>query len=110
VFTYSERPNTPATTLPGSVGKRIRSFRNEALTMLSRKKRKAFYERILGRTVPVLVEKEGEDGTRFGFTDNYIKVGIPADSAPGNAIVPVEILQTDGEVCTGRVSTNSLAA
>jgi tRNA A37 methylthiotransferase MiaB len=70
--------------------------------MLSRKKRKAFYERILGRTVPVLVEKEGEDGTRFGFTDNYIKVGIPADSAPGNAIVPVEILQTDGEVCTGR--------
>ena len=110
VFTYSERPNTPAGTLPGSVVKRIRSFRNEALTMLSRKKRKAFHERILGRTVPVLVENEGEDGTRFGFTDNYVKVGIPADSALGNAIVPVEILQTDGEVCTGRVSANCLAA
>jgi tRNA A37 methylthiotransferase MiaB len=78
--------------------------------MLSRKKRKAFHERILGRTVPVLVENDGEDGIRFGFTDNYVKVGITADSAPGNTIVSVEILHTDDEVCTGRVTADSLAA
>ena len=44
VFTYSERPNTHAATLPNEVPKSVRSKRSKMLRGLSAKKRRAFYE------------------------------------------------------------------
>ena len=74
VFTYSERENTIAATLPGSVPKSVRAERSKMLHMLSDKKRRKFYQENLTREAIILFENDVEDGMMHGFTENYIRV------------------------------------
>ncbi|GAB4409902.1 MAG: tRNA (N(6)-L-threonylcarbamoyladenosine(37)-C(2))-methylthiotransferase MtaB [Bacteroidia bacterium] len=89
VFTYSERDNTPAATMPDSVDPVDRHSRSKRLHMLSAKKRRVFYEPFVGTTRPVLFEAEADGDQMHGFTDNYIKVVAPYDTALANTIQPV---------------------
>ncbi|THH34920.1 tRNA (N(6)-L-threonylcarbamoyladenosine(37)-C(2))-methylthiotransferase MtaB [Neolewinella litorea] len=91
VFTYSERANTPAAEMDGAVPLAERRRRNRMLQILSDKKRRAFYERHLGQTRPVLLEKGKEEGLLQGFTDNYIKVSFAADDSWINHLVDLEL-------------------
>ncbi len=91
VFTYSERANTPAAEMEGVVPMEERRRRNEMLTILSEKKRRAFYEAHLGQTRPVLFEKHGDPGLLSGFTDNYIKIELPASEGMVNTLQPVAL-------------------
>jgi threonylcarbamoyladenosine tRNA methylthiotransferase MtaB len=77
VFTYSERPNTEATELKGAVPSAVRAKRSKMLRALSVKKRRAFYESQLGKTVEVLFEGENKKGYITGFSENYVKVRAP---------------------------------
>lgn len=104
VFTYSERPQTPASSMGSPVPPQTRHRRNAILRSLSREKRRAFITSMLGRAVPVLMEGECENGLRFGFTDNYIRVGVPADSAEQNTLLPVRLEEVAGEICLGSVA------
>lgn len=99
VFTYSERANTPAADLPGAVPVEERRRRNQALRGLSEMKRREFYRQHLGTVRPVLFEQHKTPAYISGFTDNYIKVLMPADPARLNTIGPVTLdnLSTDGE-------------
>ena len=93
VFTYSERPNTPAAEMDGVVSVEERRHRNRMLTSLSVKKRRAFYAQHLGSVRPVLFEKSKEPGLLNGFTDNYIKIRLPETAATINTIAPVKLQQ-----------------
>ena len=77
VFTYSERPNTPAFEMEGSVGMEERRARNEILRILSEKKKSAFYRQFVGEPRQVLFEQSKEPGRMSGFTDNYLNVDLP---------------------------------
>lgn len=77
VFTYSERANTAAAEMPGAVPMHTRRQRNEMLTILSQKKRRHFYEKFVGQTREVLLEKSKTPGVLSGFTDNYVKIEMP---------------------------------
>ena len=77
VFTYSERENTAAWDMEGTVPVEERKKRNKILRGLSDKKRAAFYLSHLGETRPVLFEQSKEEGKMTGYTDNYIKVELP---------------------------------
>jgi threonylcarbamoyladenosine tRNA methylthiotransferase MtaB len=74
VFTYSERENTPASEMNGSVPRHERAERSKMLHILSDKKRRKFYEENLGEESVVLFENDVEDGMMHGFTENYIRV------------------------------------
>jgi threonylcarbamoyladenosine tRNA methylthiotransferase MtaB len=100
VFTYSERDNTPAASMPGSVPPPERNRRNQVLRMLSDKKRQAFYGQFAGQVRSVLFESESEPGWLTGFTDNYIQVAIPADPALENRLLPVRL---GGQTATGHL-------
>ena len=89
VFTYSERSNTRALDLSPVVPMTIRKERNERLRILSDKKRRTFYEQHLDTGRKVLWEAENDEGTMYGFTDNYIKVATPYRAALTNTIQPV---------------------
>jgi threonylcarbamoyladenosine tRNA methylthiotransferase MtaB len=102
VFTYSERPNTPAAGFASRVPHPDRSRRNEVLRTLSEKKRHAFAQSLVGTWRTVLTKSEVENGLRFGLTDNYVKVGIPEEGVAENTIMPVEILGVNNGFCTGR--------
>lgn len=103
VFTYSERPNTPAADMRLAVRPDVRHRRNDMLRILSQKKRHAFYETMVGRLVTVLTEGDLERGSRFGFTENYVRIGVPADGVGENILLPVLITGVEENVCRGVV-------
>lgn len=97
VFTYSERPNTPAARMAGVVPLAERRRRNKMLTILSEKKRRAFYERHLGQLRPVLFERGNQPGLLAGHTDNYIRIEAPLDENWINHTVPVRLTGVNAE-------------
>ena len=100
VFTYSERDNTEAVEMEGVVPISERKKRNKMLRILSEKKKMAFYQSQIGKTLPVLWEHEEKNGMMFGFTDNYVRVQKPYDPASINRveIVKLEKIAPDGNV------------
>jgi threonylcarbamoyladenosine tRNA methylthiotransferase MtaB len=86
VFTYSERPGTPAASAPGRVPKPIRKQRNRALRELAAVKNLDFRRRMLGRRLSVVtLEQPG-----MALSDNYLKVELAALREP-NCLCDIEI-------------------
>ena len=95
VFTYSERENTPAASMPGVVPLKQRKKRSKMLRGLSAKKRRAFYEEQLGSERSVLFEGENKAGYIHGFTENYVKVKMPWDPSFVNTIHRIKLTEID---------------
>ncbi len=91
VFSYSPRPGTAALKLPDAVPAGTIKARSKELCALSRAKRLAFYHQHVGQTVSVLFETRNQAGLFTGLTDNYIRVGIPAEADLSNQIRPVRL-------------------
>lgn len=104
VFTYSERENTEAVAMQGVVPIPERKKRNKMLRILSEKKKMAFYQTQLGKTLPVLWEHENKDGKMYGFTENYVRVQKDFDQALVNQI---EFLNLEKILSDGTVSVQS---
>jgi threonylcarbamoyladenosine tRNA methylthiotransferase MtaB len=100
VFTYSERENTPAAEMSGTVPGSTRADRSKMLHILSDKKRRAFYETQLNKAEEVLFEGDIKDGFMHGFTRNYVKVKAKYDPILVNEIRTVHLTQIspDGDV------------
>ncbi|MXV15469.1 tRNA (N(6)-L-threonylcarbamoyladenosine(37)-C(2))-methylthiotransferase MtaB [Hufsiella ginkgonis] len=100
VFTYSERENTIAAQMEGSVPGSHRSDRSKMLHILSDKKRRAFYEKNLGKKYDVIFEMEHKDGIMHGFTQNYVKVRARYDPLAVNEVrhVTLTAIAADGNV------------
>jgi threonylcarbamoyladenosine tRNA methylthiotransferase MtaB len=92
VFTYSERENTVAISLDGSVPGSQRADRSKMLHSLSDKKRRKFYEENLGSEAVVLFENDIENGMMHGFTQNYIRVTAKYDPVLINELKKVKLL------------------
>lgn len=97
VFTYSERENTPAWSMAGSVPGKVRAKRSKVLHLLGGRKKAAFYRSQLGSVRPVLFESENKDGMISGFTDNYVKVRLPWEDGLANTIRNVRLDSADAE-------------
>ncbi|MGL1932077.1 MAG: tRNA (N(6)-L-threonylcarbamoyladenosine(37)-C(2))-methylthiotransferase MtaB [Desulfotalea sp.] len=75
VFPYSIRPGTEASTFTDQVSGDIKNIRVKKLRNLSNAKKSKFYQKQIGKTLPVLVEgKRTDDGLLKGYTDNYVSV------------------------------------
>lgn len=91
VFTYSERAKTTALRLENSVPMGVRKERTKILRTLSLKKQRAHYERFLGVPREVLFEDSTEDGLRFGYTPEYVRVGIDESTVAANEIAEIKL-------------------
>lgn len=108
VFTYSERTNTPAAEMEGTVPVEERRRRNDMLTILSNKKRRQFYTAHIGQVREVLFEHSKTPGRMSGFTDNYIKIETALQPEWINQVMPVrlgefsqeDVLEAVPEVCS----------
>ena len=100
VFTYSERENTLASEMNGSVPGSTRAERSKMLHILSDKKRRAFYETQLNKTEEVLFEGDVKEGFMHGFTRNYVKVKTKYDPVLVNELKTVYLtnISPDGDV------------
>ncbi|HZT30712.1 MAG TPA: tRNA (N(6)-L-threonylcarbamoyladenosine(37)-C(2))-methylthiotransferase MtaB [Bryobacteraceae bacterium] len=86
VFTYSERPGTPAAALPSQVPMPVRKERNRILRELAAAKNLTFRRSIVGRKLSVVTLHE--PGT--ALSGNYLKVELTRPYS-ANRIVEVEI-------------------
>lgn len=110
VFPYSERPGTPAASMPGAVPVRVRRERAKALVALGEEKRAAFAASFAGRTVAVLVERVSPDGVAEGWTGPYLRARIPG-RAPGDAgsLLRAGVAAADGDVLLCRPAPDARA-
>jgi threonylcarbamoyladenosine tRNA methylthiotransferase MtaB len=109
VFTYSERENTPAAGFNNVLEPKVRFRRNEMLRILAQKKKHVFYSQMVGQHASVLFEGETDAGLRFGLTENYVRVGVPAKEAGENTIVDVEINDLSADGCIGKIISDHVA-
>lgn len=86
VFTYSERPGTPAAASTGQVPQAVRKERNRVLRELAAAKNLEFRQRFIGRTLSVVTLNE----PGAALSGNYLKVEL-ARPREANRIVNVEI-------------------
>ena len=98
VFTYSERRNTHAVTMPGRVDINTRKERSRILRELSAAKKFKFYSQNIGSIHKVLFETLKNDGFIYGFTENYIKVKAKGAVSLENNIVNTKIVNVEENI------------
>ena len=100
VFSYSQRPGTPAAELPSPVPPAVRKARSTRLRALGEGWRAAFHRAQGGRRARVLVESPRRSvGGQRGLTGNFVSVTIEGPRAPeGRLIGAVLDVGTDGRV------------
>lgn len=103
VFTYSERPDTKAISLPGQVNVSERRKRNNLLRILSEKKKDAFYREMEGKKLEVLFEAENYEGFMKGFSSNYIRTGHIYQPNLVNKFADVKIQSVNDGICFGEI-------
>ncbi len=101
VFTYSERPGTPAAESPDSVPMPARKERNRILRELAAAKNLAFRERLAGRTLSAVTLHE----PLTALSDNYLKIELAERHEP-NRIVDVAVTGVTAGGLSGAVVTS----
>jgi len=86
VFTYSERPGTPAAEAPDPVPMAVRKERNRALRELAAARNRAFRESMVGQTLSAVTLHE----PGMALTQNCLKVEMAQRREP-NRIVDLKI-------------------
>lgn len=105
VFTYSERANTKAILMEGTVDVVERKRRNNMLRVLSEKKRNQFYRSMVGKELSVLFEKERKVDEIKGFASNYIRVRTGYKPELINNLTNVTITEVDDTYCVTESNT-----
>jgi threonylcarbamoyladenosine tRNA methylthiotransferase MtaB len=98
VFTYSERPGTPAASAD-QVPMEVRRERNRILRELAAMKNLEFRRRMLGRVLSVVTLTDG------ALSDNFLKVEL-ATPRPANQLIDLQI----GSVTAGGLREHSALA
>jgi threonylcarbamoyladenosine tRNA methylthiotransferase MtaB len=82
VFTYSERPGTPAAEMPDAVPMPVRKERNRVLRELAAAKNLEFRRAMVGRTLSAVTLHEAG----LALTDNYLKVELSVARPPNRMV------------------------
>jgi len=104
VFGFSARPRTSAFGMAGTVPAREIQRRHDHLQRVAQAQVAASYQSMVGRTLRVLCERPASDGTRSGFSDEYVRVRIPGGDALANEMVRVQIREIEISQKGGRVA------
>ena len=91
IFPYSPRAGTPAARMP-QVGRTIARERAATLRDANARRRQDWLETQVGRTVSMLVERDGLSG----HAENFAAVALTTPAAPGT-IIDVRLTARDGD-------------
>ncbi|MBL7125375.1 MAG: tRNA (N(6)-L-threonylcarbamoyladenosine(37)-C(2))-methylthiotransferase MtaB [Dehalococcoidales bacterium] len=95
VFPYSPRQETQAAQMPNQVEDDVKRERSQRMLALAEESAQNFRQQFLGKTMPVLWEKQSEDGIWSGLTDNYIKVYTRSNKDLTNKLQPVKLVEVN---------------
>jgi len=94
VFRYNPRPGTAAAKMEkewGRVSKEEKIRRAALIRKIGKEKEKAFKEKLIGKTLPVLFLEQVAPQKWYGLTDNYIGITYPSSQNLQGKIVSVKI-------------------
>ncbi len=103
VFQYSPRKGTRAAALP-QLGKKIKEQRAEKMKALGAYLEKKHCEKQIGKTVPVLFERENCTEFHHGYAPDYTLIKIPqkiSKKSLRNMIFYVTIKECESDYCIG---------
>jgi threonylcarbamoyladenosine tRNA methylthiotransferase MtaB len=103
VFTYSPRQGTQAARFPRQVEAQVKKQRRQRMLALAEESARAFRQQFLCKVMPVLWEKQS-DGTWSGHTPNYIKVYTRSDDDLTNKLLPVRLVEINGDGVWGEIA------
>ncbi|MBQ5312364.1 MAG: tRNA (N(6)-L-threonylcarbamoyladenosine(37)-C(2))-methylthiotransferase MtaB [Oscillospiraceae bacterium] len=81
VFSYSPRENTPAALFPDQVDNAVKKRRAAELITAGQRTQDIFLNTLIGRTYPVLFEREKNDGIPHGYAPNYAHIKILTENS-----------------------------
>lgn len=94
-FPYSNRKNTPASTMPNQVDSKTKKERTKKVITLSDELENSFYTKNLNKEYEVLIE-QNKSNKSYGYTTNYIPIVIE-ENIPSNKIVLVKLTKIDNK-------------
>lgn len=103
IFAYSNRKGTKADTMPDQIPKSEKESRSKQMIALCAETQREYMEKCVGKTYPVLFEREVEKGTYEGHTTNYVRVKALSDSDISHKILDVEITDCLGGTLVGKL-------
>ncbi|MDJ0780941.1 MAG: tRNA (N(6)-L-threonylcarbamoyladenosine(37)-C(2))-methylthiotransferase MtaB [Desulfosarcinaceae bacterium] len=94
VFPFSPRKGTPAYHYGERVPDAVVKARCRRMRELGDRKKRIFYDSLVGKRVSLLVEESADDGMSVyrGMTDNYVPVTVPCSGPPPAANTLVEVV------------------
>ncbi len=102
-FPYSPKRGTPAAVMPDQIQNAVKNERTARLIELSDRMGHEFISGFVGKTMPMLYEREIKDGIYEGYTTNYIRVSAESGRNLKNNIVNTELLRVENEGAFGRI-------
>jgi threonylcarbamoyladenosine tRNA methylthiotransferase MtaB len=89
IFTYSPRPGTPAAAMPNRPDGKTAGLRAARLREITAISKQEFINSQLGTDLQVIFET-ASNGMLHGWSDNYIAVSVPENSAKKGCITTVK--------------------
>jgi tRNA-2-methylthio-N6-dimethylallyladenosine synthase len=105
-FKYSSRPGTPAAGAGEQAPEEVKTERLHRLQALIETQQRAFQKSMVGRTVPVMIEKPGRmEGQMVGRSPWLQAVHLQAQPEQVGEILPVEIVESGPNSLAGRAAS-----
>lgn len=107
VFRYSPRPGTPAARMKEQIPENVKTERMHKMQTCAARMQRAYLKSCIGRTVPVLFEREREDGFHTGHAPDGTVIKIPQKNRKKSlrkSIFYVRIEESDDACCYGQLT------
>ena len=106
IFPYSARSGTPAAEMDEQIPETVKHIRADEMGRAMEKCREKFLQNQVGTVIPVLFEREKNDGLPRGYTPNYTPIKIltkNSDKSLRNQIFYVKIIRAEKKYCIGEI-------
>lgn len=94
IFKYSKRAGTKAAVMENQVPEQIKTIRSNELLELNKEKRVKYEEKLIGKTVEVLMEESvmmNGKCMQVGHTKEYVKIALESETDLQNQLVDIQI-------------------
>ncbi|MFP3942252.1 MAG: tRNA (N6-isopentenyl adenosine(37)-C2)-methylthiotransferase MiaB [Alphaproteobacteria bacterium] len=110
-FKYSPRPGTPGASMANPVPEEVKAARLDALQDLLNAQARAFHRSMVGKRLPVLLEKPGRHAGQLAGRSPYLQpVHVDAPETLMGRIAEVDVTGAESNSLAGRLAECSLEA
>jgi threonylcarbamoyladenosine tRNA methylthiotransferase MtaB len=103
IFTYSERPGTPAAEFPDKVPRRFSAERYAALKSAAAETALEFAKKFSGEELEVVVEGKRKGGMLSGYSRRYLRMEFPGGASTGT-IARIVMERPGAAVSRGKIA------